>query len=170
MGVAFPFEFVDLGTPLTFKIEANPNFPTETDPVCIVDNLGTPAAPTFIRTGPPVDTPDPWELTFRWATVGGPAVGDWKLDAFLQAVGPYPNLIVPGFPKIIPGINPEKYDVVTPIAPNAIPNPAPPLTTAVRLYRLYASLQWRVAGAGAPVVKVAGRAKGPLIELYHPKV
>jgi len=45
-GISFPFELVDLGTATPpFKITSNPDFPTETDPVCILTNTGTPPAP-----------------------------------------------------------------------------------------------------------------------------
>jgi hypothetical protein len=162
MTTSFPFTFVDLGTPLPFKIEANPDFPTETEPVCILNNLGDPGEDTFITIGPA--NPDPWELTFRWATAGGAAVGTWQLDAFLQRIGPGPNLVVPGFPETVgPGaVSPGKWDhahFVTPFPPGFAPG--------VHLFRLYATLRWLAAG-GSPLVKVAGRAEGPLIEFYVP--
>jgi hypothetical protein len=162
MATSFPFKFVDLGSPLPFKIEANPDFPTETEPVCILDNLG-PGPDTFITIGPgvPPNGPDPWELTFHWATVGGPAAGAWQLDAFLESVsGPGPNLVVPGFPSIVPGANPKKYDVTIVIPPF----PGPVIPPGVFLFRLFATLRWAIL----PVVRVAGRAEGPLIEFYHP--
>ena len=31
MSISFPFTFVDLGNPLPFNIQANPDFPDETD-------------------------------------------------------------------------------------------------------------------------------------------
>ena len=65
MSTSFPFKFVDLGTPRRFKIEPNPDFPTEMEPVCILNNLGDSSEDTFITFG---TNPDPWELTFRWAT------------------------------------------------------------------------------------------------------
>jgi hypothetical protein len=170
MATSFPFKFVDLGTPLPFKIEPNPDFPTETEPVCILNNLGVPSAPdTFITIGPglPPNGPDPWELTFHWATIGGPAAGEWQMDAFLQSVsGPGPNIKVPAapvtFPHIVNGVNPKKYDVTVSILPAAFVVPTP----GVFLYRLYATLRWALTGL--PVVRVAGRAEGPLIEFYHP--
>jgi hypothetical protein len=161
MATSFPFSFVDLGSPLPFKIEANPDFPTETEPVCILDNLG--AGPdTFITIGPgvPPNGPDPWELTFHCATTGGPAAGAWQIDAFLESAGPNPNIIVPGFPLVVPGVNPHKYDVTVVIPPAVLP-------VGVFLFRLYATLRWNVTGA-PPVVRVAGRAEGPLMEFYHP--
>jgi hypothetical protein len=166
MSTSFPFKFVDLGNPLPFNIQANPDFPTETEPVCILNNVGTPPAPdTFITIGPGVNPngPDPWELTFHWATTGGPAAGQWQLDAFLESVsGPFPNVTVPGFPRIVPGVNPQKYDqpVIVPPMGGFIPAPG------VFLFRLFATLRW---SAGVPpVVRVAGRAEGPLIEFYKP--
>jgi hypothetical protein len=169
MSTSFPFKFVNKGMPVAFKIEANSNFPNETEPECILTNLGGPAAPdTFITVGigVPPNEPDPWELTFRWETVGGPAAGEWQLDAFLESVsGPGPNLPVVGLPLIVPGVTPAKHDVVLPIPPNAIGVPAAP---GVHLYRLYATLRWAPLGLGAPVVRVAGRAEGPLIEFYNP--
>jgi hypothetical protein len=42
VSTSFPFKFVDLGEPVPFKIEPNPNFPTEMEPVCILNNLGVP--------------------------------------------------------------------------------------------------------------------------------
>jgi hypothetical protein len=159
MTTSFPFTFVDLGTPLPFKIEANPDFPTETDPVCILNNLGDPGEDTFITVGPP--NPDPWELTFRWATTGGAAAGTWHLDAFLQRIGPGPNLVVGGFPNDIPNaVSPGKWDSVHLVAPFF--GGGPP---GVFLFRLYATLRWTT---GSGVVKVAGRAEGPLIEFYRP--
>jgi hypothetical protein len=162
MTTSFPFKFVDLGTPLPFKIEANPDFPTETEPVCILNNLGDTGDDTFISLAP---NPDPWELTFRWATTGGSAIGTWQLDAFLQRIGPGPNLVVPGFPEDIgPGsVSPGRWDhvhaVVAPILPSLPPG--------VHLFRLYATLRWLATGA-SPLVKVAGRAEGPLMEFYKP--
>jgi hypothetical protein len=160
MTTSFPFKFVDLGNPLPFKIEANPDFPTETEPICILNNLGDPGEDTFITMGP---NPDPWELTFRWATTGGAAVGTWQLDAFLQRIDPGPNLVVPGFPVTIgPGtVSPGKWDNAHFVPPFVSAFPA-----GVHLFRLYATLRW--FAAGAPVVKVAGRAEGPLIEFYVP--
>jgi hypothetical protein len=164
MTTSFPFKFVDLGTPLPFKIEGNPDFPTETEPVCILNNLGDPSEDTFITFGP---NPDPWELTFRWATTGGAAVGQWQLDAFLVSLNPFlPNLPVPGFPNTIPAsgtgaVSPGKWDQPTVIQP--FPIAVPP---GVFLFRLYATLRW--SGGGSPLVKVAGRAEGPLIEFYLP--
>jgi hypothetical protein len=159
MTTSFPFKFVDLGTPLPFKIEANPDFPTETEPVCILNNLGDSGEDTFITFGP---NPDPWELTFRWATAGGAAAGTWHLDATLQSIAAIvPNLWVPGFPKKINGaVIPGKWDDVTLV---------PPFTTAIPpgvfLFRLYATLRWTT---GSGLVKVAGRAEGPLVEFYVP--
>jgi hypothetical protein len=158
MSTSFPFNFVDLGTPLSFKIEANPNFPTETEPVCILNNLGDPSDDTFIH----IDPPEPWELTFRWATTGKPAVGDWQLDAFLQRIDPGPNLVVPGFPHIIAGaMTPGQWEYV-----HVVPAFIAPFPAGVHLFRLYATLRW--LAAPAPLVKVAGRAEGPLIEFYVP--
>ncbi len=169
MSISFPFKFVDKGMPVPFKIEANSNFPEETEPVCILTNLGAPPAPdTFITVGPGIapNGPDPWELTFRWQTVGGPAAGVWQLDAFLESVsGPGPNITVPAvpaFPVILPSVTPAKHDIVAAIPPAGFLVPAP----GVFLYRLYATLRW--APTGAPIVRVAGRAEGPLIEFYNP--
>jgi hypothetical protein len=160
MTTSFPFKFVDLGTPLPFKIEANPDFPTETEPVCILNNLGDTGEDTFITFGP---NPDAWELTFRWATAGGAAVGDWHLDATLQSVGALvPNLPVPGYPyKITGAVSPGKWN-----EPKIIPAFATPLKPGVFLFRLYATLRWTSGGNKA--IKVAGRAEGPLIEFYVP--
>ncbi|MGA8171609.1 MAG: hypothetical protein WB816_12375 [Methylocystis sp.] len=163
---AFPFVFEDFGTPLPFKVEANPDFPGEIEPVCIINNLGVaPKSDTFIKVGPPPVVPDSWEVTFRWATVGAPAAGTWTLGAFLQAVGPGPNLVVPGFPKLQGGINPQKFDVVT-VIPGG-PFPGVPVGF-VHLYRLYAALEWVPTGVSPSVIKVAGYAKGPLIKFFHP--
>ena len=168
MSTSFPFKFVNLGTPLPFKIEPNPDFPTEMEPVCILNNLGVPPGrDTFITIGAglPPNGPDPWELTYHWATMGGPAAGSWQLDAFLESVsGPIPNVTVPGFPVNVPGVNPQKYDktvVVPPVVGGFIPAPG------VFLYRLYATLRWKIT-AVPPIVRVAGRAEGPLIEFYKP--
>jgi hypothetical protein len=166
MSTSFPFKFVDLGTPLRFKIEPNPDFPTEMEPVCILSNLGDPPGrDTFITIGAglPPNGPDPWELTFHWATMGEPVAGSWQMDAFLESVsGPFPNVTVPGFPKIVPGVNPQKYDQTVIVPPMGGFIPAP----GVFLFRLFATLRW---SAGVPpVVRVAGRAEGPLIEFYKP--
>jgi hypothetical protein len=159
MSVSFPFTFVDLGISPAFKIEANPNFPTETEPVCILTNLGDPGEDTFISLAPP--SPDPWELTFRWATTGAPAVGEWRLDAFLQKIDPGPNLVVPGFPNsILAATSPGNWDSAH------VVGPFPATPPGVHLYRLYATLRYLVAGH--PLAKVAGRAEGPLIEFYVP--
>jgi hypothetical protein len=166
MSTSFPFKFVDLGEPVPFNIQANPDFPTETEPLCILNNLGVPASPdTFITIGPGVSPngPDPWELTFHWATTGGPAAGSWQLDAFLESVssGPPGNITVPGFPRVVPGVNPEHYNETVVVAP--FPN----LPPGVHLFRLFATLRWNFTGT-APIVRVAGRAEGPLMEFYHP--
>jgi hypothetical protein len=160
MTTSFPFKFVDLGTALPFKIEANPDFPDETDPVCILDNLATPPAPdTFITIGA---TPDPWELTFRWATTGGPAAGAWQLDAFLESINPgVGNQQVLGFPVIIPpSASPGKFNQTVVIPPFGGFVPAP----GVFLFRLFATLRF----GPLPRVSVAGRAEGPLMEFYLP--
>jgi hypothetical protein len=163
MTTSFPFKFVDLGTPLPFTIEANPDFPTETEPVCILNNLGDSGEDTFITLAP---NPDPWELTFRWATAGGSAAGVWQLDAFLQRIDPGPNLVVPGFPNnagiIGPAASPGKWD-----HPVVVPAFLPVFPAGVHLFRLFATLRWLSVGA-SPLVKVAGRAEGPLIEFYQP--
>jgi hypothetical protein len=165
MTTSFSFKFVDFGTPLPFKIEPNPDFPTETEPVCILNNLGAPpVADTFITIGPglPPNGPDPWELTFHWATVGGAAAGDWQVDAFLESVSSAaPNLTIAGFPLFVPGPSPKKYDVTVPIGSFG-GFPPPP---GVFLFRLYATLRWFPFPS---VVRVAGRAHGPLMEFYHP--
>lgn len=106
MSTSFPFQFVTLGVPVPLKIEANPDFPGETEPVCILTNLGPSSPDTFITVGPglPPNGPDPWELSFHWATTGGPIGGAWQLDAFLESLGPpFGNVNVPGFPQNIPG-------------------------------------------------------------------
>jgi hypothetical protein len=165
MTISFPFKFVDLGNPLPFTIEANPDFPTETKPLCILNNLGVPPAPdTFITVGPGIapNAPDPWELTFHWATVGGAAAGAWQLDAFLESVsGPGPNVTVPGFPNVFASVTPAKHALSFLVPPAGFVVPAP----GVFLYRLYATLRWAIAG---PIVRVAGRLEGPLIEFYQP--
>ena len=165
MSTSFPFKFVDLGTPLRFKIEPNPDFPTEMEPACILNNLGDRGEDTFITIGAglPPNGPDPWELTFHWATTGAPAAGSWELDAFLESVsGPGPNVTVPGFPVIVPGVNPQKYEHTVFVPPIAGSIPAP----GIFLFRLFATLRWNFTGAA--VVTIAGRAEGPLIELYKP--
>jgi hypothetical protein len=174
MSISFPFKFVDLGETPPFKIGANPDFPTETEPVCILTNLGvaggSPAPDTFITVGPlgGPNAPDTWELTFHWATTGGPAAGEWQIDAWLQSVtGPTGNLVVPGFPQIISGaVVPHHEEHSFSVLPFTLP---PPVSGAflpgVFLFRLYATLRWGPLG---PRVRVAGRAEGPLIEFYFP--
>jgi hypothetical protein len=177
MAISFPFEFVDLATPNPppFVIEANPNYPDEEKPVCILENQGTPPGPdNFITVGPLgfPNAADPWQLTFRWATKGPSIAGSWQLDAFLEGVSAtgavfpgiaVPNIIVPGFTKIVPGGSPQNYDVPVPIAPAAVVFTAP----GVYLLRLYATLRWNLLPA-TPKVRVVGRAQGPLIEYYRP--
>jgi hypothetical protein len=162
MPASFPFKFINVGMPVPFDIEANPDFPDETGPLLMVTNLGSPPAPdTFITLGAgvPPNGPDPWELTFRWATVGGPATGEWQLEAFLHSIsGPGPSVALAGL--VIPSVTPHKHDVVVTVPPDLI---APP--PGVFLYRLYATLRW--APLAGPV-RVAGRAEGPLMEFYFP--
>jgi len=170
MSISFPFHFVELGETPPFKIEANPDFPTETEPVCILTNLGvaggSPAPDTFITVGPlgGPNAPDTWELTFHWATTGGPAAGEWQIDAWLQSVGPTPNFVVPGFPHIVglggTAVVPHHEEHVFPVGP-FVGAPAP----GVWLFRLYATLRWETA---PNLVRVAGRVEGPLIEFYVP--
>jgi hypothetical protein len=165
MSTSFPFKFVDLGAPLRFKIEPNPDFPTEMEPVCILNNLGDTGEDTFITIGAglPPNGPDPWQLTFHWAVAGEPAAGSWQMDAFLESVsGPIPNVTVPGFPVIVPVVNPQKYDRRVVVQPLEGPIPAP----GVFLFRLFATLRWSTGVP--PVVRVVGRAEGPLIEFYVP--
>lgn len=170
MSTSFPFKFVDLGTPLPFKIEPNPDFPTETEPVCILNNLGaggSPAPDTFITVGAGASPngPDTWELTFHWATTGGPAAGSWQIDAFLESVSsPIPNLTVPGFPRVFAGVVPQHENVVVPVPPTPPVSGAITLPPGVHLFRLYATIRWGTF----PDVRVAGRAEGPLIEFYRP--
>jgi hypothetical protein len=167
MSTSFPFKFVNLGEPVPFGIQANPDFPTEIEPVCILSNLGVPPSPdTFITIGPGTSPngPDQWELTFHWETTGGPAAGAWQIDAFLESVGStvpagLPNMTVPGFPRVVPGVTPQRFNEQVVVAPLALP-------PGVHLFRLFATLRWNF-GAG-PIVRVAGRAEGPLIEFYHP--
>jgi hypothetical protein len=167
MSISFPFKFVDLGTTPPFKIEANPDFPTETDPVCILNNLGVPPErDDFITVGAGLGAngPDPWELTFHWATTGGPVGGTWQLDAFLESVSStIPNFTVPGFPFILPGAQiPGKYAQTVAVAPfTGFPFTFPP---GVHLFRLFTTLRFGTL----PAVRVAGRAEGPLMEFYHP--
>jgi hypothetical protein len=83
MAISFPFEFVDLGVPVPFVILPNPGFPGETKPLYILENQGVPPGPDkFITTGalPFPNDPDPWSLTFHWATAGAPTAGEWQLD------------------------------------------------------------------------------------------
>jgi hypothetical protein len=168
MSTSFPFKFADLGEPVPFKIEANPDFLTEMEPVCILNNLGVPPGrDTFITIGAglPPNGPDPWQLTFHWATIGESAAGSWQLDASLESVsGPGPNVTVPGFPFIPTGLQiPGRYAQTIAVPPVSGFIPAP----GVFLYRLFATLRWKIT-AVPPVVKVAGRAEGPLIEFYEP--
>ncbi|MGH6868947.1 MAG: hypothetical protein ACREDA_08800, partial [Methylocella sp.] len=89
MAISFPFEFVDLGVPVPFKILPNPDFPGETEPLCILENQGVPPGPdTFITIGalPFPNDPDPWTMTFHWATAGAATAGIWQLDAFLEGI------------------------------------------------------------------------------------
>ena len=173
MATSFPFKFVDLGNPLPFNIQANPDFPDETAPVCILDNLGgpPPAPDTFITIGPGVSPngPDTWELAFHWATTGGPAAGEWQIDAWLESISPFPpgNLVVPGFPQIVgPAVVPHHEVQTFAVGPFALPpTVSGALAPGVFLFRLYATLRWGPLG---PRVRVAGRAEGPLIEFYFP--
>jgi hypothetical protein len=180
MSLSFPFQFVNRGEPVPFNIQANPDFPTETQPVCILTNLGVPASPdTFITIGSGVgpNAPDDWELTFHWETTGGPAAGTWEMDAFLESVGSttqtavagtpefaspgVANMTVPGFPQFLPGVVPQHYNQTF-----VVPSGAMNLPTGVHLFRLWATLRWNFGGP--PVVRLAGRAEGPLIEFYLP--
>jgi hypothetical protein len=177
MSISIPFrpgDFVQLGETVPFNIQANPNFPTETDPVCILTNLGSggsSAPDTFITVGalPPPNAADTWELAFHWATTGGPAAGTWQIDAWLQSISPLPvgNMVVPGFPKIVgPGgtaVVPQAENQVYPVAPFfGGPVTLPP---GIHLFRLYAVLRWMTV---PPLVRVTGRVEGPLIEFYVP--
>ena len=168
MSISFPFTFVDLGTTPPFKIEANPDFPTETEPVCILNNLGVPPErDSFITVGAglPPNGPDPWELTFHWATTGGPVGGAWQLDAFLESV----SSSIPNFHRAGLSVHPcrgsqipGKYAQTIAVAPfTGLPFTFPP---GVHLFRLFATLRFGTA----PAVRVAGRAEGPLMEFYHP--
>jgi hypothetical protein len=167
MATAFPFKFVDFGSPPPFTIEANPDFPTETEPVCILSNLGNPpVSDIFIAGGalPFPNGPNPWQLTLHWATVGAPAGGHWQMDAFLQRITPGANLVVPAtppLPRVIAGGTPHRYDETIDVAAGAVAIPAPGLA----LFRLYVTLRW---GPSVGVVKVAGRAQGPIVEFYLP--
>ncbi len=170
MAISFPFKFVDLGVPVPFVILPNPDT-GETTPVCILDNQGVPPGPDdFITTGilPPPNNPDPWSLTFRWSTAGGPAGGIWQIDAFLEGVSTGAGTItVPAvtpapLPDIIPGGAPQRYNVTYGIPAGAIPAAAP----GVFLYRLHATLRW--AELPGPRIRVSGRAIGPLIDFYFP--
>jgi hypothetical protein len=167
MAISFPFEFVDLGVPVPFVILPNPDFPTDTKPVCILENQGVPPGPdNFITTGalPFPNDPDPWSLTFRWATAGPPVGGEWQLDAFLEGISAGAgNITVPGLPSIIPGGSPKRYEVNIGIPAGAITAASP----GVFLFRLYATLRWAELPL-PPRVRVAGRAVGPLIEFYYP--
>jgi len=172
MSISFPFKFVQLGEPVSFNIQANPDFQTETDPVCILTNLGAagvPAPDKFITVGAglPPNGADTFELTFHWATTGGPAAGDWQLDAFLESVSTFPlgNITVPGFPRVFPGVVPQHENVVVPVPPIQFTDPAILLPPGVHLFRLHATLRW---GTFPTAVRVAGRAEGPLIEFYVP--
>src|SRR5271168_4953412 len=137
MSTSFPFTFVNLGEPIAFNIQANPDFPTETAPVCILDNMGVPPSPdTFITVGAGVypNGPDPWQLTFHWETTGGPAAGVWHAGAFLELVSAGPgvsNMVVPGFPQVVPGGTRNKFDLQVPIPPLILP-------PGVHLFRLFA--------------------------------
>jgi hypothetical protein len=173
MAISFPFEFVDLGVPVPFKILPNPDFPTETEPVCILENQGVPPGPdTFITTGtPPLpfpNDPDPWSLTFHWATAGAATAGEWQIDAFLEGVSAgVANIIVPAttpgpVPFIVPGGSPHHYNITFGIPAGAIKSTAP----GVFLFRLYATLRW--AELPGPRVRVSGRAIGPLMDFYFP--
>jgi hypothetical protein len=169
-GISFPFEFVDQGVPVPFVILPNPDFPEETTPVCILENQGVPPGPdTYITLGtlPSPNDPDPWSLTFHWATAGPVVGGEWQLDAFLEGVSVgTANFTVPAttpgpFPFIVPGGSPLRYNVTMGIPAAAF---APP--PGVFLYRLYATLRW--AELPGPRVRVSGRAIGPLMEFYFP--
>jgi hypothetical protein len=171
MATSFPFEFVDLGVPVPFKILPNPDFPAETEPVCILENQGVPPGPdTFITTGalPFPNDPDPWSLTFHWATAGPPILGEWQLDAFLEGISAgVANITVPAavpgtFPFIVPGGSPKHYNVTMGIPAGAIKATAP----GVFLFRLYATLRW--AELPGPRARVSGRAIGPLMDFYFP--
>jgi hypothetical protein len=130
----------------------------------------------FWGTGVGANGPDDWQLTFHWETTGGPAAGIWEIDAFLESVGSttqlpgttpeaispgVANMTVPGFPLFVPGVVPQHYNQVA-----VVPSGAMGLPPGVHLFRLFTTLRWNF-GAG-PVVRVAGRAEGPLIEFYHP--
>ena len=163
MATSFPLDIDNLGTP--FVIIPNTDFPTETTPLCILSNLGTAPAPDgFITIGanPPPNDPDPWQLEFHWETVGAGSAGLWQLDAFLQRIDPGPSLVVPGFPILIPGGSPTKYAHVQPIAANAIVPGA-----GLGLYRLYTTIRWLEVPV-PPIVRLAGRGIGPLIEFFLP--
>jgi hypothetical protein len=176
MSISFPFKFVELGEAPPFNIQANPDFPMETEPVCILTNLGAggSAAPdTFITVGSEAfpNAADTWELTFHWATTGGPAAGTWQIDAWLQSISPLANVVVPGFPKFVgPGnaaVIPQRENQVYPVAPAAGFIPA--LAPGVFLFRLYATLRFaHDPFSPGSAVRVAGRAEGPLIEFYVP--
>lgn len=174
MAISFPFEFVDLGVPVPFKILPNPDFPTETEPLCILENQGVPPGPdTFITIGalPFPNDPDPWTMTFHWATAGAATAGVWQLDAFLEGISaPTVNIAVPAttppplppLPLIVPGGSPQRYNVTIGVPAGAISAAAP----GVFLFRLYATLRW--AELPGPRIRVSGRAIGPLMDFYFP--
>ena len=140
-------------TTLPFKIEANPDFPTETEPVCILNDIGVrrlSGTGYLITVGPGASKrSDTWELTFRWATAGAalPASGSWTRCFRVSAPGP--NLVVPGFPQVLgPGGSAARVRsesiVVAPVRPGAPP-------AGDYLFRLYATLRW---GPWAPLLEL----------------
>ena len=126
--ISFPFQFIDKGMPIPFKIEANSNFPGEESRSASSTTFGVPPSPdTFITVGP--GTPERAGSVggdIALETVGGPAAGEWQLDAFLHSIsGPGPNIPVPRISGVIPSVTPAKHEVVVPIAPAAVVVPAP---------------------------------------------
>jgi hypothetical protein len=173
MATSFPLEVEALDVP--FAVVPNAAFPDAT-PVCVLTNNGAaPAFDTFIKSYFPGPQPpsgskegaDPWQIEFRWQTKGSAIAGAWVLDAWLENLTAGPNIEVPGFPYAVPGPGPA-YDVVLPVAADAVPPTAVPVgDVTARLFRLVTTIRW--ADAGGPAhIRVVGRGVGPIIEFYTP--
>ena len=120
--------------------------------------------PSIIRTD------QSWAVNVSWTTTGlatGMICGEWHLHAYLESIGPGPDLdlidaISPGHViPLTPGLSPVSYFVHLDVLAGAVT--APP---AGSLYKLAVTLTYfDASGAPGPM---AAFEEGPILQFYNP--
>ena len=120
-----------------------------------------------------IRTDQTWHIHVSWQTTGlatGMIGGTWHVHAYLESVGPGPDISVVDpadhFIPLTPGVSPVNYNIVLDVPPNVIGLAPGNNMNTTGLYKLVVALTYvDLTSAPGPM---AAFEEGPTLQFYNP--